>query len=284
MSNLRFSGSSRLQPLLNQYYATSGNVPSPDVLESMVRGEVQAAYANRNAAQELSMRKKQFDESMKEMKRARQANMIGNIGALGMFGLANIDKWLPTVQGMFAPKERGGGGSYITDETGWNWGKDELATGGGATGLNLGVQTPETPFAPGMTPEQIEGESAAWSARGDTPEDVLEKKTYPELAMKNFIKPQPKKGIVAPAVKKSPLTAPPLLSEIKYPVPTTLQEAEDVKSQRMLDYISQPFKLIKWGGAVKEAERAANEKLADVYIRKNPTADPRKVRAMYGLY
>ncbi len=189
MSNIRFSGSSRLQPLLNQYYATSGNVPSSDVLESMVRGEVHAAYANRNAAQELSMRKKQFDESMKEMKRARQANMIGNIGALGMFGLANIDKWLPTVKGMFASKEEGGG-DKINLPYGSDYGLVNMNEGweGGATGIQerKPLSTYTAPYA--------EGEPAP---KPVTEADIDSLTGYPTGKIST------KKGIVAPAVKTS---------------------------------------------------------------------------------
>lgn len=188
MSNIRYSGSGKLQPLLNQYYATSGNVPSADVLEGMVRGEVQAAYANRNAAQELAMRKKQFDESMKEMKRARQTQMIGNIGALGMFGLANIDKWLPTVKGMFASKEEGGG-DKINLPYGSDYGLVNMNEGwnNGATGLSQ---------APEMT--QGQKDELAGTAFGDIhsyPQAPLNQKP---TAGKNAFE-----GAVASAVKTS---------------------------------------------------------------------------------
>ncbi len=283
MSNIRYSGSGKLQPLLNQYYATSGNVPSADVLEGMVRGEVQAAYANRNAAQELAMRKKQFDESMKEMKRARQTQMIGNIGALGMFGLANIDKWLPTVKGMFASKEEGGG-DKINLPYGSDYGLVNMNEGwnNGATGLSQ---------APEMT--QGQKDELAGTAFGDIhsyPQAPLNQKpTAGKNAFEGAVANVKKGAVIAAPSKRKYLPQPP--PELpRYERPASPDEAMAQNRSKFWDKAFYPIDAMKWGinqrRAAIEADRGvawARKQAASKYMKENPNVPFEKVAEMYKL-
>ena len=51
----------RITPWLNQYYATSGNVPSENVLNQIIQSELEQAYQDRMRQQQLALQREQLD-------------------------------------------------------------------------------------------------------------------------------------------------------------------------------------------------------------------------------
>lgn len=112
----------RINPFLNQYYATSGNVPNPEILRNIVSGELDAAYKNRIMQQEMALRKEQldaqkeyWDKASESAESANRMQMLSNIGGLATTALGTWDKWKDSPVGK--------GVSYVGDVLGkgYDW-------------------------------------------------------------------------------------------------------------------------------------------------------------------
>ena len=71
---------------LNQYYATSGKVPSAGVIQEMVAGELDAAAQNRYRSKALANQQLQLDymgRSLKNQEKTAKAGAIGDIFKAG---------------------------------------------------------------------------------------------------------------------------------------------------------------------------------------------------------
>ena len=103
----------RITPWLNQYYATSGNVPSENVLNQIIQSELEQAYQDRMRQQQLALQREQLDaqKSMWDAQRGEWKNarkdreqqllwgglgQLGTaaIGALGREGLSDLTGWI----------------------------------------------------------------------------------------------------------------------------------------------------------------------------------------------
>ena len=95
----------RATPWLNQYYATSGNVPSENALNEIIQAELAQAYQDRMRQQALAFQRERFEAQKKAWKDAREdrqeqmlwggLGQLGTaaIGALGKEGLGKIWDW-----------------------------------------------------------------------------------------------------------------------------------------------------------------------------------------------
>jgi len=95
----------RATPWLNQYYATSGNVPSENALNEIIQAELAQAYQDRMRQQALAFQRELFEAQKKAWKDAREdrqeqmlwggLGQLGTaaIGALGKEGLGKIWDW-----------------------------------------------------------------------------------------------------------------------------------------------------------------------------------------------
>ena len=103
----------RITPWLNQYYATSGNVPSENVLNQIIQSELEQAYQDRMRQQQLALQREQLDaqKSMWDAQRVewrsarkdRDKQMLWSgisqlgtsaLGLLGKEGLSDIAGWV----------------------------------------------------------------------------------------------------------------------------------------------------------------------------------------------
>lgn len=227
MNRISYSGN-RLTPFLNQYYATSGNVPSGDILENIVRGEVNAAYQNRNAAEELAMRRKAFDNQLKEAKRARQQGLVSNILGLGTFALAKSPEWAPylgKVWDKWFPGKQDMGLSKFAVDTNAGWNMND-------SGMNIGA-----PLQTNQPTGDMQGKAIA-NYYGNRPENLgVVSKVF--NTNKPMIAPAPKKDSVkAPIVQEPPKTL--AANQTSYS-PLTQDE-----QRKLLDYYKET------GGASKD--------------------------------
>ena len=100
----------RGNPVLNQYFATSGNQLTPEALQGMVQGELDARYANQQQQKELQLRREQleyqkqsdqrtYDMQRDAIKSARNMGIISNLVGAGTAIAGNWDKIKDTTVG-----------------------------------------------------------------------------------------------------------------------------------------------------------------------------------------
>lgn len=97
-------------PVLNQYFATSGNQLTPEALQGMVQGELDARYANQQQQKELQLRREQleyqkmsdqrtYDMQSDAIKSARNMGIVSNLVGAGTAIAGNWDKIKDTTVG-----------------------------------------------------------------------------------------------------------------------------------------------------------------------------------------
>jgi len=128
-------------PFLNQYYATSGNVPRPEILRNIVQGELDAAYENRARQrmlnlqqQELDAKKELWRQQQEAMKSAEDTAMVGNIMNILTNALGTYDKWKDSPIGKGLDKIAGyigEGANYLGDaaKSGYGYISDIIGRG-----------------------------------------------------------------------------------------------------------------------------------------------------------
>lgn len=97
-------------PVLNQYFATSGNQLTPEALQGMVQGELDARYANQQQQKELQLRREQleyqkmsdqrnYEAGQDAIKSARNMGIVSNLVGAGTAIAGNWDKIKDTTVG-----------------------------------------------------------------------------------------------------------------------------------------------------------------------------------------
>ena len=126
----------RITPWLNQYYATSGNVPSENALNEIIQAELAQSYQDRMRQQSLALQREQLDAQKKAWSDARddrsdarddrQEQMLWGglgqlgtaaIGALGKEGLGDIWDWSSEKVGQGADYVKGALGFGAPSQT-----------------------------------------------------------------------------------------------------------------------------------------------------------------------
>lgn len=126
----------RATPWLNQYYATSGNVPSENALNEIIQAELAQAYQDRMRQQALAFQRERFEAQKKAWEDARedrQEQMLwGGLGQLGTAAIGALGK-----EGL---------GKI------WDWGSEKVGQGADYVKGALGFDT----FKPAPIPEKSE--------------------------------------------------------------------------------------------------------------------------------
>ena len=97
-------------PVLNQYFATSGNQLTPEALQGMVQGELDARYANQQQQKELQLRRealeyqksadqRNYESQQDAIKSARNMGIVSNLVGAGTALAGNWDKIKDTTVG-----------------------------------------------------------------------------------------------------------------------------------------------------------------------------------------